>query len=81
MGNIKMIKRQLRHDELMRFKVRMKRGAIEGLAAAESADNASTGGAMAPMLTLGIPGSSATAMMMAGSSFLNLLFMMFKHKC
>ncbi len=40
-------------------------GAIEGLAAAESADNAATGGSLAPMLTLGIPGSSATAMMMA----------------
>jgi putative tricarboxylic transport membrane protein len=39
-------------------------GAIEGVAAAESADNAATGGSMAPMLTLGIPGSSATAMMM-----------------
>ena len=39
-------------------------GAMEGIAAAESADNAATGGSMAPMLTLGIPGSSATAMMM-----------------
>ncbi len=43
---------------------RFGKGAIEGVAAAESADNAATGGAMAPMLTLGIPGSSATAMMM-----------------
>lgn len=40
------------------------KGSIEGLAAAESADNAAIGGAMAPMLTLGIPGSSATAIMM-----------------
>lgn len=43
---------------------RFGKGAIEGVAAAESADNAATGGAMAPMLTLGIPGSGATAMMM-----------------
>jgi putative tricarboxylic transport membrane protein len=43
---------------------RFGKGAIEGLAAAESADNAATGGAMAPMLTLGIPGSGTTAMMM-----------------
>lgn len=40
-------------------------GAMEGVAAAESADNAATGGSMAPMLTLGIPGGAATAMMMA----------------
>ncbi len=43
---------------------RFGKGAIEGLAAAESADNAATGGSMAPMLTLGIPGSASTAMMM-----------------
>ncbi len=43
---------------------RFGKGAIEGIAAAESADNAATGGSMAPMLTLGIPGSGATAMMM-----------------
>ena len=43
---------------------RFGKGAIEGLAAAESADNAATGGSLAPMLTLGIPGSGATAMMM-----------------
>src|SRR5512133_3062783 len=36
------------------------KGAMEGVAASESADNAATGGSMAPMLTLGIPGSSAT---------------------
>ena len=43
---------------------RFGKGAIEGVAAAESADNAATGGSLAPMLTLGIPGSAATAMMM-----------------
>jgi putative tricarboxylic transport membrane protein len=40
-------------------------GAVEGVAAAESADNAATGGALVPMFTLGIPGSSASAMIMA----------------
>jgi putative tricarboxylic transport membrane protein len=35
-----------------------------GLAASETAINASTGGAMIPLLTLGIPGSGATAVMM-----------------
>jgi putative tricarboxylic transport membrane protein len=39
-------------------------GSIEGLAAAESADNAAVGGTLVPMLSLGIPGSGATAMMM-----------------
>jgi len=35
-----------------------------GLVAAESANNGSTGGAMVHLLTLGIPGSAATAVMM-----------------
>ncbi len=39
-------------------------GVIEGLAASETSVNASTGGAMIPLLTLGIPGSGATAVMM-----------------
>jgi putative tricarboxylic transport membrane protein len=39
-------------------------GFIEGVAAAEAADNASVGGAMVPMLTLGIPGSGTTAVML-----------------
>jgi putative tricarboxylic transport membrane protein len=43
---------------------RFGKGAIEGIAAAESADNAAAGGSLAPMLTLGIPGSATTAMMM-----------------
>lgn len=43
---------------------RFGKGAVEGLAAAESADNASASGSMVPMLTLGIPGSAGTAMLM-----------------
>jgi putative tricarboxylic transport membrane protein len=42
------------------------RGAIEGVAAPESANNAASAGAMVPMLTLGIPGSATTAVMMGG---------------
>ena len=38
-------------------------GIIEGIAAPETANNAATGGAMVPLLTLGIPGSSVTAVM------------------
>lgn len=40
------------------------KGSWEGLAASETSINASTGGAMIPLLTLGIPGSGATAVMM-----------------
>jgi len=39
-------------------------GAWDGLAASGTAVNGSTGGAMIPLLTLGIPGSGATAVMM-----------------
>ena len=41
-------------------------GSIEGLAGAEAANNAVTGGALIPMLTLGIPGSALTAVLMGG---------------
>ncbi|HSV55636.1 MAG TPA: tripartite tricarboxylate transporter permease, partial [Magnetospirillaceae bacterium] len=41
-------------------------GIAEGIAAPESANNASTGGALIPMLTLGIPGDSMTAVLMGG---------------
>jgi len=40
-------------------------GVIEGVAAPEGANNAETGGALIPMLTLGIPGSSTTAVLLA----------------
>ena len=43
-------------------------GAIEGLVAPESANNAAVGGAVVPMLTLGIPGDSATALILAALS-------------
>jgi putative tricarboxylic transport membrane protein len=43
---------------------RFGKGSLEGLSAAESSVNGSTGGAMIPLLTLGIPGSGATAVMM-----------------
>lgn len=39
-------------------------GSIEGVAASESANNGATGGTFIPMLTLGIPGDSVTAVMM-----------------
>jgi len=39
-------------------------GKIEGVAAAESANNACTGGAMIPLLSLGIPGDAVTAILL-----------------
>ena len=39
-------------------------GAIEGVAGPESANNSATAGAMVPLLTLGIPGSASTAVML-----------------
>jgi putative tricarboxylic transport membrane protein len=41
-------------------------GAIEGLVAPETANNAAVGGAFIPMLTLGIPGDAVTAIMIGG---------------
>ncbi|WFE19963.1 tripartite tricarboxylate transporter permease [Solwaraspora sp. WMMD937] len=40
------------------------RGSIEGLAGPSAADNAGSGGSFVPLLTLGIPGSAATALML-----------------
>lgn len=42
------------------------KGSIVGIAASEAANNAVTGGAMIPLLTLGIPGSGVTAIMLGG---------------
>jgi len=40
-------------------------GVVEGVAAPEGANNAETGGALVPLLTLGIPGSGTTAILLA----------------
>jgi len=42
------------------------KGAIEGIAGAEAANNAATGGAMVPTMVLGIPGSGTTAIILVG---------------
>jgi len=41
-------------------------GAIEGVAAPEAGNNGVTGGAMIPMLTLGVPGDAPTAILLGG---------------
>jgi len=46
-------------------KIPFGQGAPEGIAASESANNACIGGALVPMLTLGIPGDAVTAVMLS----------------
>lgn len=45
---------------------RFGKGEMRGLVAPESANNAASTGAMVPLLTLGIPGSASTAVLLAG---------------
>lgn len=57
----------LSYNEAKRFsktKDKFGKGNEEGIVAAESANNASEGGALATMLVLGIPGSASTAMLL-----------------
>lgn len=42
------------------------KGNVEGIYAAETANNASVGGALLPLLTLGIPGDGVTAVLIGG---------------
>jgi len=42
------------------------KGSIEGVAGAEAANNAATGGAMVPTMVLGVPGSATTAIILVG---------------
>ena len=50
---------------LSRYPERFGTGVVEGVAAPEGANNSETGGALVPLLTLGIPGSNATAILLA----------------
>lgn len=60
-------KRTVKHP-----KVPFGEGAYEGIVAPESANNAAVGGALIPMLTLGIPGDSVTAIMIGALSIHNI---------
>ncbi|SMD22938.1 tripartite tricarboxylate transporter permease [Kibdelosporangium aridum] len=48
------------------------KGAMNGLVGPEAANNAASAGAMIPLLTLGIPGSAATAVLLGGFLMWNL---------
>lgn len=57
------------YNEAKRFsknKEEFGKGSIEGIAGAEAANNAVTGGSLIPTLTLGIPGNSVTAILLGG---------------
>ena len=41
-------------------------GIVDGIVASEASNNACTGGALVPLLTLGLPGDNTTALIMAG---------------
>ena len=59
----------LAYDNAKRFSPtpeRFGKGAIEGVIAPETANNAVTGGTLIPLLSLGIPGDPATAIVLAG---------------
>jgi len=51
---------------------RFGKGEIRGVAAPESANNAASAGALVPMLTLGVPGSGTTAIMLIGLTALDV---------
>lgn len=48
-------------------------GARDGIFASEAANNAVTGGAMIPLLTLGLPGCPAAALLLSGLTINNLI--------
>ncbi|MEI3427670.1 MAG: tripartite tricarboxylate transporter permease [Christensenellales bacterium] len=52
-------------NKLSKYPEKLATGIIDGIAASETANNAATGGAMVPLLTLGIPGCNAAAVMMS----------------
>lgn len=59
----------LAYDHARRFSKRPEdfgKGSVEGIIAPETANNAVTGGTMIPLLSLGIPGDPATAIILSG---------------
>jgi putative tricarboxylic transport membrane protein len=64
-GTIATILAYATEKKLSRTPQRFGQGAVEGIAAPEAANNAATCGAFVPMLTLGVPGSGTTAVLLA----------------
>lgn len=53
-------------QRITKYKDEMGNGAVNGLAASESANNAASIGSFAPLLSLGIPGSATSAILLGG---------------
>ena len=63
------------YNEVRRFsrhKARFGSGCLEGVAAPESGNNAVVGGSLVPLLTLGIPGSATTAVLLGALMLHNI---------
>ena len=63
------------YNEVRRFsknKDEFGKGALEGVAAPEAGNNAVVGGSMVPLLTLGIPGSATTAVLLGALMLHNI---------
>jgi len=58
--------------QVSRHPERFGKGEIRGVAAPESANNAASAGALVPMLTLGVPGSGTTAILLIALTALNV---------
>ena len=52
-------------NKMSKYPEKFGTGIIDGIAASEASNNAATGGAMVPLLSLGIPGGNAAAVMMS----------------
>ncbi len=63
-GTIASIISYAQQKKLSKHPEKMGQGAIEGIVAAEAANNACTGGAMTTLLSLGIPGDAVTGILM-----------------
>lgn len=63
-GTIASIIAYAQQKKLSKHPERMGSGAVEGIVAAEAANNACTGGAMTTLLSLGIPGDAVTGILM-----------------
>jgi putative tricarboxylic transport membrane protein len=63
-GTISAIVSYVTEKKLSKHPERFGKGAIEGVAGPESANNSDTAGAMVPLLTLGVPGGGSTAVLL-----------------
>jgi putative tricarboxylic transport membrane protein len=63
-GTIASIMSYTTEKRISRHPEQFGKGAIEGVAGPESANNSDTAGALVPLLTLGVPGGGATAVML-----------------